>query len=150
MYIKSCQCDEKLSRLLVKGKEYIIVILTEPSALIACVMHLGWWQHNYLSFFVYYIGCQEATATYCSSCWKHCKKISNYFSCCYWKTFHKYEPPFGDVDQREMAVGAGQPVLHDRPGHPTGKHPRGLHQAQSHPDLGVFDILKYLHFLKYR
>ena len=48
----------------------------------------------------------------------------------------KHEPPGGNVDQREVAVGAGEPVLHGGAHHPAGEHPRGLHQAQSHPDLG--------------
>ena len=46
------------------------------------------------------------------------------------------EPPGGNVDQRKVAVGAGEPVLHGGAHHPAGEHPRGLHQAQSHPDLG--------------
>ena len=48
----------------------------------------------------------------------------------------KHESPGGNVDQCEVTVGAGEPVLHSGAHHPAGEHPRGLHQAQSHPDLG--------------
>ena len=52
------------------------------------------------------------------------------------KIGREYEPPGGNVDQREVAVGGGQPLLHGGAGHPAGQHPQQLHQADPHPDLG--------------